>query len=80
MSTSVAAEVALAPEQGDNHASAPLSLITAPNGTLAATGFVLERPRLRRRVDAAMIRTLDALVAAVLLLVLRVRDQTPVWR
>jgi lipopolysaccharide/colanic/teichoic acid biosynthesis glycosyltransferase len=71
LSTSVAAEVELAPpEKGDIHAPAPLSLVPAPNGTIAATGFLLERPRLRRRIDAAMIRTLDALVAAVLLLVL----------
>jgi lipopolysaccharide/colanic/teichoic acid biosynthesis glycosyltransferase len=58
------------PEQGEIHPPAPLSLVPTPDGTIAATGFLLERPRLRHRVDAALIRTLDALVAALLLLIL----------
>ncbi len=69
MSTSTASELELAPPQpGAVHPH--LSLVPSPDGTVAATGFVLERPRLRQRVDAALIRTLDALVAAVLLLLL----------
>ena len=46
------------------------SLVPSPDGTIAATGLILERPRLRHRVDAALIRTLDALIAAVLLVLL----------
>jgi lipopolysaccharide/colanic/teichoic acid biosynthesis glycosyltransferase len=55
-------------EQNEVHAH--LALVPSPDGTLSATGLILERPRLRRRVDAALIRTLDALVAAGLLLLL----------
>ena len=70
MSTSIASEIELAdPKQGELHAG-HLSLVPSPDGTIAATGVVLDRPRLRRRVDAALIRTLDAFIAAVLLLML----------
>jgi lipopolysaccharide/colanic/teichoic acid biosynthesis glycosyltransferase len=69
LSTSVASEIELAtPITSEVHAH--LALVPSPDGTLAATGLVLERPRLRQRVDAALIRTLDALAAATLLLVL----------
>ena len=75
MSTSIASDVELAStESGDVHAAhvhaTHLSLVPSPDGTLAASGFILERSRLRYRVDAALIRTLDALLAALLLLVL----------
>jgi lipopolysaccharide/colanic/teichoic acid biosynthesis glycosyltransferase len=70
LSTSTASDVELAtPERGEVHAT-HLTLVPSPGGTIAATGLILERPRLRSRVDAALIRTLDALVAAFLLLML----------
>lgn len=70
MSTSIASDLELVtPEHGEVH-PAHLSLVPSPDGTLAATGLILERPTLRHRIDAALIRTLDALVAAFLLLVL----------
>jgi lipopolysaccharide/colanic/teichoic acid biosynthesis glycosyltransferase len=69
LSTSVASELELAPtEHSELHAR--LALVASPDGTIAATGLVLERQRLRERVDAALIRTLDAFVAAALLLIL----------
>jgi lipopolysaccharide/colanic/teichoic acid biosynthesis glycosyltransferase len=49
---------------------AHLSLVPSLDGTVAATGFLLDRSGLRSRIDAALIRTLDAIVAAVLLFLL----------
>lgn len=70
MSTSIASEVELAAsEQSEVHAT-HLSLVPSPDGTISATGLILDRPRLRQRVDAALIRMLDALIAAFLLIVL----------
>ena len=70
MSTSIASEVELAAsEQSEVHAT-HLSLVPSPDGTISATGLILERPRLRQRVDAALIRLLDAFIAALLLIVL----------
>jgi lipopolysaccharide/colanic/teichoic acid biosynthesis glycosyltransferase len=70
LSTSTASQLELAaPDQGDRH-SPHLSLVPAPDGTVAATGFMLERSRLRSRIDAALIRMVDAVVAATLLFLL----------
>ena len=69
-STSIASEVELASSEQDEVHATHLSLVPSPDGTIAATGLILERPRLRHRVDAALIRTLDALIAALLLILL----------
>jgi lipopolysaccharide/colanic/teichoic acid biosynthesis glycosyltransferase len=70
LSTSIASEVELAAsEQSEVHAT-HLSLVPSPDGTISATGLILDRPRLRQRIDAALIRMLDALIAALLLIVL----------
>jgi lipopolysaccharide/colanic/teichoic acid biosynthesis glycosyltransferase len=70
LSTSTASQLELAsPDQGDRH-TPHLSLVPAPDGTVAAHGFMLEHSRLRSRIDAALIRTVDALVAATLLFLL----------
>jgi lipopolysaccharide/colanic/teichoic acid biosynthesis glycosyltransferase len=68
LSTSHASEFELAPEHHDLRPA--LTLVALPDGTVAAQGFVLEHPRLRQRIDAALIRTVDAFVAALMLLLL----------
>jgi lipopolysaccharide/colanic/teichoic acid biosynthesis glycosyltransferase len=68
LSTLHATELELAPEHHDLRP--PLTLVALPDGTVAAHGFVLEHPRLRQRIDAALIRTVDAFVAALMLLLL----------
>jgi lipopolysaccharide/colanic/teichoic acid biosynthesis glycosyltransferase len=69
VSTSTARNVELATSEQEL-APAHLALVASPDGTIAAHGFVLERPLLRRRLDAVLIRLIDGLVAAVLLFAL----------
>jgi lipopolysaccharide/colanic/teichoic acid biosynthesis glycosyltransferase len=70
LSTSTASDVEIGtPDEGQR--SAPhLTLVPSADGTLAAAGFVFERAKLRRRVEDALIRLFDALVAGTLLLAL----------
>ena len=70
MSTSIATDVELTPPDEVDVRGGHLSLVTSPDGTLAATGLVVDRANFGRRVNAALIRTLDALVAAALLIAL----------
>jgi lipopolysaccharide/colanic/teichoic acid biosynthesis glycosyltransferase len=60
----------LATPEHENLAPARLTLVPSPDGSLAAQGIVLERSSFRRRVDAALIRLVDAFGAALLLLLL----------
>lgn len=60
----------MATPQHEDPAPARLSPVPSPNGTLAAQELVLEPSLLRRRVDAALIRVVDAFVATFLLLLL----------
>jgi lipopolysaccharide/colanic/teichoic acid biosynthesis glycosyltransferase len=66
----MASQAELAPPGQDQPGTPHLTLLPSPDGTLAAQGLILPRHRVRRRVDAALIRLLDALVAAFLLFAL----------
>jgi lipopolysaccharide/colanic/teichoic acid biosynthesis glycosyltransferase len=70
LSTSIASDIDLATPPED-HARVPhISLVPSPDGTVAAAPLVVDRANFRQRFDAALIRTIDASVASILLLLL----------
>jgi lipopolysaccharide/colanic/teichoic acid biosynthesis glycosyltransferase len=75
LSTSIASHPELATAEQTNSRQAHLSLVQSLDGSVAADGSlavngVFGEPRLRNRIDAALIRVLDALIASSLLLLL----------
>jgi lipopolysaccharide/colanic/teichoic acid biosynthesis glycosyltransferase len=75
LSTSIASHPELATPEQTNSRQAHLSLVQSLDGSVAADGSlavngVFGEPRLRNRIDAALIRVLDALIASSLLLLM----------